>query len=130
VAGAVVTWYSKKLPLAATSTTEAEYKALTEGAKEAMWVRNLMGELELDPKPISIYTDNQSALQISKNPVQHHKTRHFRAAWHYVRALQETSEIVVEFVRTALQDAVQLTKALPVAQHRAAMERVGLQLEA
>ena len=128
VAGGVVTWYSKKLPLVATSSTEAEYKALSEGAKEAMWFNNLLGELGLHTHKITIYCDNQAAMQVSKNPVQHHKTRHFKLSWHYVRQLQEAGEISVEFVRTALQDADVLTKALSVTLHRSSVERLGLNL--
>ena len=39
VAGGAVTWFSKKLPLVATSSTEAEYKALSEGGKDVMWYK-------------------------------------------------------------------------------------------
>ena len=127
IAGGAVTWYSKKLPLVATSSTEAEYKALSEGAKEAIWFKNLMEEIKLNPKTITVYCDNQAAIQISKNPVHHFKTRHFKLSWHLVRQLQVTGEIIVEFVRTALQDADILTKALPVGPHKATMERLGLQ---
>jgi len=74
LAGGCISWYSKKLQLTATSSTEAEYKALSEGAKEAMWLRNIMGELGIQLKPVKLYCDNQSAVKISKNPVQHHRT--------------------------------------------------------
>ena len=128
VAGGAVTWYSKKLPLVATSSTEAEYKSLSEGAKEAMWFKNLMGEIGLPTSKITMHCDNQAAIQISKNPVQHFKTRHFKLSWHLVRQLQESGEVGVEFVRTALQDADVLTKALPVTQHLASVERLGMKL--
>jgi len=88
VAGAPVTWYSKKLNLVALSSTEAEYKALAEGAKEAMWLKNMYSELQFPLKCVSLYCDNQAAIQVSKNPVQHFKTRHFRLAWHFIRELQ------------------------------------------
>ncbi|NDD86026.1 transposon Pol polyprotein, partial [bacterium] len=129
MAGAPITWYSKKLPLVATSSAEAEYKALSEGAKEAMWAKNLFLELKLPIQPVLLYCDNQSALQMSKNPVQHHRSRHFKLAWHLVRQLQEAGEVLVEFVRTALQDADILTKALPVGQHQSTLTRLGFRLK-
>ena len=129
VAGAPVTWYSKKLNLVALSSTEAEYKALAEGAKEAMWLKNMYSELQLPLKCVTLYCDNQAAIQVSKNPVQHFKTRHFRLAWHFIRELQAAGEVAVEFVRTALQDADMLTKALAVNQHMAAAARLGLDLK-
>jgi hypothetical protein len=128
LAGGAITWYSKKLALQALSSTEAEYKALSEGAKEAVWLTQLFGELHLSTLPIRIYCDNESALAISKNPVQHFKTRHFRLAWHFVRQVQEAGEVEVHFVGTAMQDADVLTKALSVGVHKAAVERLGLDL--
>ena len=126
LAGAAITWYSKKLTLTATSSAEAEYKALSEGAKEAMWAKNVFEELRLPIKPIRMHCDNTSAMQMSKNPVQHHKSRHFKLAWHYVRQLQEAGELEVEYVKTALQDADILTKALSASLHKTACARIGL----
>ena len=77
---------------------------------------------------VTIYCDNQSAIQISRNPVQHFKTRHFKLSWHLIRQLQEAGEVAVEFVRTGMQDADVLTKALTVGQHLTAVRRLGLYL--
>jgi hypothetical protein len=125
LAGGAVSWYSKKLALTSMSSAKAEYKALSEGAKEAVWLAQLLGELGMSTLPIRIYCDNQSALAISKNPIQHYKTRHFKL----VRQVQEAGEVEVHFVRTNLQDADVLTKALLVVQHRAAVERLGVCLD-
>ena len=93
-----------------------------------MWLKHLMGELGLQIQKITLFCDNQAALQVSKNPVQHHKTRHFKLSWHFMRQLHESGQIVVEFVRTALQDADVLTKALSVSLHKTTVERLGLYL--
>ena len=45
-----------------------------------------------------------------------------------MRQVQEAGEVVVSFVRTALQDADVLTKALSVSTHLMAMERLGMEL--
>ena len=92
-------------------------------------MKQLMGELQLSTDTIRIYCDNQAAIAISKNPVQHSKTRHFKLAWHFIRQLQEEGEVEVHFVRTALQDADLLTKALPTTQHLSAEGRLGLLLD-
>ena len=128
LAGGSISWYSKKLQLSATSSAEAEYKALSEGAKEAMWLKNLMGELQIPLGAIKLYCDNQSAMAISKNPVQHYRTRHFKLHWHFVRQVQEAGEVVVSFVRTAQQDADVVTKALSMNTHLMAVERLGMEL--
>ena len=86
------------------------------------------GELGVPLAPIKLYCDNQSAIALSKNPVQHYRTRHFKLAWHFVRQVQEAGEVQVEFVRSNLQDADLLTKALSVANHLQATTRLGLDL--
>lgn len=126
--GGAVSWYSKKLHLVALSSAEAEYKALGEGGKEAIWLKQLFTELHLPTGTIKIYCDNQSALAISKNPVQHYQTRHFRLTWHFIRQLQEAGEVEVRFINTNLQDADILTKALSATAHKQAVERLGLYL--
>jgi len=93
-----------------------------------MWLRNIMGELGIQLRPVKLYCDNQSAVKISKNPVQHHRTRHFNLSWHFVRQVQEAGEVEVAFVRTALQDADVLTKALAVRVHLQAVGRLGMVL--
>jgi hypothetical protein len=126
IGGGAVSWYSKKLRLVALSSAEAEYKALAEGSKEAIWFMQLYTELGLKVSPVRMFCDNQAAIAQSKNLVQQHKTRHYRLAWHFVRQVQEAGEVQVVFIKTALQDADLLTKALPVAAHQAACERLGL----
>jgi len=128
VAGGAISWYSKKLHLVATSSAEAEYKALAEGTKEALWLKNVMVELGLQLQPIKLYCDNQSAINMSKNPVQHHKSRHFQLSWHLVRQVQEAGDTQVCFVNSGMQDADILTKALTVRVHCQAAGRLGLDL--
>lgn len=126
--GGAITFYSKKLASVALSSAEAEYKALSEGAKEAIWLRQLYEELHLAVHPIKLYCDNQAADSISKNPVQHHRTRHFRLYWHYVREVQDAGEVTVHFVKSCDQDADVLTKALVVELHQNAAARLGMTL--
>ena len=44
-AGGAITWKSKKQTVIALSSTEVEYVALSEVGHEAIWLRNLYGEL-------------------------------------------------------------------------------------
>ena len=127
--GGAVSWKSKKLNLVALSSAEAEYKALGEGAKDAIWFRQLFNELHFPLARVSLLCDNQAAISLSKNPVHSSKTRHFRLSWHFIRQAQKDREVVVEFVPTALQDADVLTKALSGPSFKQAAARLGMQLE-
>ena len=48
LSGAVISWESRKQQVVATSSAEAEYIALTNAAKEAYYLRNLLEDLPLN----------------------------------------------------------------------------------
>jgi hypothetical protein len=49
------------------STTKAEYKAITEGVKEALWLRGLLNDLGIKQEYVDLSYDNQSAIHLAKN---------------------------------------------------------------
>ena len=71
--------------MVALSTTEAEYIALTEAVKEALWLRGIAQELKLQDQIIIVHCDNQSAIHLSKNQVYHERTKHVDIKLHFVR---------------------------------------------
>jgi hypothetical protein len=72
---AAVAWSTKKQPTVSLSTTKAEYKATT--TCEAVWLSRILEDLhEQQEQPIQLICDNQSAIQMTKNPVFHKKTKH------------------------------------------------------
>ena len=71
---------------------------------------------DLDPGfkgPIPMMCDNQSAIQLIKNPVHHQKTKHIDVRYCFVREHQELGDINVIYVPTKSQLADSLTKPLP-----------------
>jgi hypothetical protein len=98
----------------ALSTTEAEYVAASETAKEAIWIRRILPIFQQDPEaPIVIKCDNQSAIQLVCHPDQRPKTKHIAIRYNFIRLQQENGEIKMEFTRSADQLADIMTKALP-----------------
>ena len=53
--------------------------------------------------PVVIYCDNTSAINISKNPVMHSKTKHIAIKYHFLRELVQDKEIKLEYVNTKEQ---------------------------
>jgi len=105
---------SKKQATVALSTTEAEYIALTQATKEAIWLRSLLGELGFNQyQPTLIKEDNQPAIQLANNPINHNRTKHIDTQYHYVRAKIETKEINVIYTPTNQMTADIFTKPLP-----------------
>ena len=80
-AGGIVTYKSGKQTLTATSSTEAEYIAMTYAAKEAAWIQQLLTELKYfgpDIHPILIHGDNKPAISLTQ-PIQFHaRTKHIK----------------------------------------------------
>ena len=66
--GAPIFWCSKQQRCPVLSTTEAEFVALTEAAKEAIWLKRLISEISLEnnEKPLSLFSDNQSAIKLNQ----------------------------------------------------------------
>jgi len=70
-----VSWISKKQPVIALSTSEAEYIAVSVAAQEAVWLRGLLAHLKALPEsPTIIMEDNQGSMALAKNPVAHART--------------------------------------------------------
>jgi hypothetical protein len=69
-------------------------------------------QVEYD-EPIPIYCDNTSAINISKNPVMHSKTKHIPIKYHFLREQVAEKNIRVEYVGTKEQVTDIFTKPLP-----------------
>jgi len=77
MSGAAISWLSRKQPVIALSTSEAEYIALCAATQEVIWLRRLLTGFKAPPeRPTTIREDNQSAIAIAKNPVSHARTKH------------------------------------------------------
>ena len=84
--GAPVSWKSKKQPTVALSTTEAEYLALTEATKEALWISLIFKEMNIPlTLPVPIYEDNNSCILLAEHPVFHQRTKHIDIRYHFIR---------------------------------------------
>ena len=60
-------WYSKLQHCVSTSTTEAEYYSLSECAKHSLWYKNLLNELNINIKEITIFLNNKATIYNSEN---------------------------------------------------------------
>ena len=110
---ATIAWKSKKQPIVALSSTEAEYIALCAATQEVAWLRRLLAGIDLLQKdPTTIFEDNQGAMALSKNPKNHSRTKHIDVKFHYVRESVDNGTIAVEYRPTAEMIADTLTKGL------------------
>ena len=113
--GGPIQWKATKQSLIAASTAEAEYIALSEATKEAIWLRKLLKDFRIPVGAIPLYEDNQACIKILENPVYHARTKHIGIKVHLVRDYFEKGEIVVPYISTHEQLADIFTKPLPKA---------------
>jgi len=124
--GCAVSWKATLQATVALSTTEAEYMAISEAVKEAIWVRQLVGELVQEEQEIVIYCDSQSAIHLTKNQMFHDRTKHIDIRYHFVRDVISGGDIVIKKINTADNPADMLTKALPQTKFHHCQDLVGL----
>ncbi|KAJ0125869.1 hypothetical protein HZ326_31023 [Fusarium oxysporum f. sp. albedinis] len=123
--GSTVSWRAKRHETVALSTTEAEYTALSQCARELAWTRNLFSELLLPlHMPIPLNGDNQGSLKLCRNPELHQRTKHIPLTEHHIREEVEAGNIDVQYVSTYEQVADGLTKPLNTVSHGHFLEAI------
>ena len=127
VDGGAVSWSSRKQELVTLSTAEAEYVAATHAAKEAIWLRRLVGDLFpfLLTRTI-LYCDNQAALKLAMDDNYHARTKHISIRYHFIREVAASGVLKLVYCPTDDMTADILTKALPSYKVRYHVQGLGL----
>ncbi|MCO5568583.1 hypothetical protein L7F22_022282 [Adiantum nelumboides] len=110
--GGAVSWRSRLKDCVTQSTTKAEYVAANEACKEAIWLGRLVADLEIKVEMPELYCDNQSAIQLTKNPVFHSKAKHIAVKYQFIREVIEDKQIPLVKIHTKDNPTDLLTKAL------------------
>ena len=76
LAGGVFSWTSRQQKNITYSSTEAEYVATNDCARQAVWIRNILGEMGYNIKPFPICVDNQGAIFMASNPITKYCNKH------------------------------------------------------
>ncbi|KAL0393153.1 UNVERIFIED_CONTAM: Retrovirus-related Pol polyprotein from transposon RE2 [Sesamum radiatum] len=94
----IFSWASKKQATVAQSSAEAEYIAAAATSNQAIWLRRILEDIgEKQEEPTTIYCDNKSAIAITKNPVQHSRTKHIDIKYHSLREATTRGEIELKY---------------------------------
>ena len=113
--GGAVVWRSIKQTCIADSTIEVEYVAACEAAKEAIWLRKFLTDLEVVPNmhlPITLYCDNSGAVANSREPRRHKRGKHIERKYHLIREIVHRGDVVVTQISSQPNIADPFTKAL------------------
>ena len=122
----LISWFSKKQNCVSLSTAEAEYIAAGSSCSQLVWMKQMLKEYNVEQDVMTLYCDNLSAINISKNPVQHSRTKHIDIRHHYIRDLVDDKVITLEHVDTEEQIADIFTKALDANQFEKLRGKLGI----
>jgi hypothetical protein len=127
MAGGAISWSSKLQTIVALSSTEAEYMIAVEAGKEILWMRNILGEFGFPQEGSStLHIDNQSAINVSKNPEHFGRMKHLDLRFFWLRDVVEEGSITPVKIKGTEHPADCLTKALPLPAIRLARDMLGL----
>jgi hypothetical protein len=109
----LVSWSVRKQPTVSRSSTEAEYKVITNVTVEIMWIQTLLDELGIPhPPTVSVWCDNLGATYLSANPVFHARTKYIEVDYHFVREQVTRKQLNIRFISTKDQLVDGFTKAM------------------
>ncbi|KAJ9548881.1 hypothetical protein OSB04_021424 [Centaurea solstitialis] len=118
--GGAISWKSSKQDTIADSTTEAEYIAASDAAKEAVWLRNFLSDLR-------VVASISGAVAQAKEPREHHKSRHVLRKYHLIREIIGKGDVRICKIPTEDNVADPLTKPLARIKHEAHANSIGMQ---
>ena len=126
IGGCAISWKAILQTTVALSTTEAEYMAITEACKEAIWLKGLFDELSKDLQITTVFCDSQSAIFLTKDQMFHERTKHIDVRYHFVRDVIARGDIAVSKISTHDNPADMMTKTLPSAKFEHCLDLVGV----
>ena len=108
----LVCWSSKKQNCISLSTAEAEYVAAASACTQLLWMRQTLKEYGVHCDKVPLLCDNESAIKIAYNPVDHTRTKHIEIRHHFIRDHVARGDIDLSYVSTKDQLADIFTKPL------------------
>ncbi|GJX63850.1 hypothetical protein Tco_0296750 [Tanacetum coccineum] len=108
----LTSWFAKKQTTLAISTTEVEYVSAGKACQQALWMKQALIDYGIRLDDVSIMCDNKGAIDLSKKPVQHSRTKHIEIRHHILRDNIQKGNIFIENVASEDNIADIFTKPL------------------
>jgi hypothetical protein len=107
-----VSWASKKQNSVALSIAKVEYIAAGHCCAQLLWMRQTLRDYGYKLSKVPLLCDNESAICMADNPVEHSRTKHIDIRYHFLRNHQQKWDIEIAYVSTHNQLADIFTKPL------------------
>ena len=90
--GTAICWKANLQPVVALSTTKSKYIALAKGVKEALWLKEMIGELGIVQNCVTIHYDSQSVIHLANHHIYHERMKHIDVRLHFIRDVVESED--------------------------------------
>jgi hypothetical protein len=107
-----VSWSSNKQTSVALSTAEAKYVAAGQCCAQLLWMRQTLLDFGYNLSKVPLLCDNESAIRLADNPVEHNRTKHIDIQHYFLKDHQQKGDIDVCHISIGHQLADIFTKPL------------------
>ena len=107
-----ISWKTQTQKNIAKSTMEAELYSIESAISEAIWLRNILEELNFKQLTTEIFCDNQAAILFSTDQIRNARNKHINVKYFYAKEKIENKEIKLTYISTKDMIADGLTKPL------------------
>jgi hypothetical protein len=107
-----VSWSSKKQNSVALSTVEAKYVAAGACCVQLLWMKQTLSDYSCEFSKIPLLCDNESAIKLANNLMQHSKTKYIDIRHHFLSDHEAKGDIALRHVSTKKQLVDIFTKPL------------------
>ena len=108
----LVSWSSKKQNCVALSIAEVEYISVGSCCAQLLWMKTTLSDFGVKFKKVPLLCDDESAIKLTNNLVQHARTKHIDVRHHFIRDHQQNGDNCIKSVGTDDQLADIFTKPL------------------
>jgi hypothetical protein len=109
------------------SSCEAKYIAAFTASTQSLWLVRLLGDLlGRDIGAVELRVDNKSALDLTRNPIFHERSKHIRVRYHFIRGCLEEGNFKACYINTKDQLSDLLTKPLGRIKFLELCSRIGM----
>jgi len=122
----LISWFSKKQNCVSLSIVEAWYIAAGSSCSQLFWMKQIFKEHNVEEDVMTLYCDNLSAINISKNLIRYRRTKNIDIHHHFIIDLVEDKIVTLEHVTTEKQLTYIFTKALYAVQFKNLLGELGI----
>ena len=110
----LISWKSKRQSVVALSTCEAEYIALTHAVQEALFLKQLLNDIDpmLECEMVTVFGDNKGAISLAHNPGSHDRSKHIDIRYNFIRDHVQKRDVELLYLPTHMNVADFLTKCV------------------